>query len=89
MPPPARQPYRIVDSEAGYPAGATAEFGNTLNFQAAPGATTTTVTTIGMTVHIDGSLAAKLTGDVGGSGSPFANFAIYVGLLRIRVTSTP
>lgn len=63
--------------QAGFPAGATAKLGDTLYFQAAPGAITTTV---GMTVHIDGSLGAKLTGDSGGSGSPFANFGIYVGL---------
>ncbi len=68
----------------GFPATAEAQFGDTLFFTA-QGASPTTLTTIGFTVHINGTLAF-IPGLGSGSGAPEANFAIYFGEQILRYT---
>ncbi len=58
----------------GFPAGATAQFGDTLTWTA-PGASASTLTTIGFSVHLDSTLS--LTGF--GSGLPEVLFQVDVG----------
>jgi len=65
-------------ASVGFPASAQAWLGDTLFFTH-PGASSSTITTIGFEVHITGALGIPLAGVTGGSGAPAADFRIAVG----------